>query len=240
MRVINIIKKDFKNLKDDKILGMIFLLHLILALCHFSHSCISDLKYHGDLRTFGCLLVAVLIFFLGRIGLAFGFTIYACALIYVNTFYNYCSIFLLLIAVGAFPKITKPAILIYLINVSVSFSLQLLLPFSFVIHIVYIILFYLCKTYVYKVNASVKLSLTNDEKEILNELLNGKMQKEIELFSPQTITAKLKNARERNMCESTSELITIYALEGGIKIGKCGKPCKTNCPKKDTCCFIEP
>ena len=67
--------------------------------------------------------------------------------------------------------------------------------------------------YVFKVNKPEKLNLKDDEKKILTELKSGKLQKEIEGFSEQTITAKLKNARERNMCETTSELLAKYSLE---------------------------
>lgn len=39
------------------------------------------------------------------------------------------------------------------------------------------------------------------------------MQKEINLYSQQTITAKMKAARERNLCETTEELMAKYAKE---------------------------
>ena len=210
MRILRKLKQNCLRLRDDKILGMIFFLHLILAACHFCHSYISEIHYHGDLRLAGCLLIAILIFFFGRIGMAFGFTAYACSLIYVNTFYNYGSIFLLLIAVGAYPRIKGFATVVYLTNVIISFSLQKLLPFSVAIHVVYIILFWLCTKYVYKVNTPAKLSLTEDEKKILDELVAGKMQKQITLFSEQTVSQKIKNARERNLCETTSELLEKY------------------------------
>ncbi|MBR6081248.1 MAG: hypothetical protein IKP60_13985 [Treponema sp.] len=139
-------------------------------------------------------------------------------LIYVNTFYNYGSIFLILVSIGAYPKIQKTAVIVYLVNVAISFSFQHLLVFSAAIHVVYIILFWLCTKYVFKVNSPEKLNLTDDEKKILKELLDGKMQKEIDLFSPQTVTAKLKNARERNMVETTPELLSKYAAENNKSV----------------------
>ena len=54
------------------------------------------------------------------------------------------------------------------------------------------------------------MSLTDDERKILDEMVAGKLQKEIDLFSPQTITAKIKSARERNLCETTAELLSKY------------------------------
>ena len=69
----------------------------------------------------------------------------------------------------------------------------------------------------FKVHTPDRLNLTDDEKAILKELLAGKKQKEIELFSQPTITAKLKNARERNMVETTPELLAKFAGENGTK-----------------------
>lgn len=207
------LKQRIDLLRNDKILSMLFILHLILAVCHIYHSFISPTHYHIYLRAGGCLVIAILIFLLGRKGLSYGLAIYACALIYVNTFYNYGSIFFILVAIGANPKIEKPAIIIYLINMVISFSMQKLLVFSASIHVVYILLFALCIRYVFKVNTPDKLNLTEDERAILKELYGGKKQKEIDLFSQPTITAKIKNARERNMCDTTAELVAKYTLE---------------------------
>jgi hypothetical protein len=91
----------------------------------------------------------------------------------------------------------------------------------------------------FTVNPAVTLKLTDDERKILDEMLDGKMQKEIEIFSAQTISAKVKAARERNLCETTAELLSMYTTECGIKIGKCGKPCKKTCPKRDECCIVD-
>ena len=39
------------------------------------------------------------------------------------------------------------------------------------------------------------------------------MQKEIDLFSQQTISGKLKNARERNLLETTADLVQKFKSE---------------------------
>ena len=214
--ILNKLKQRYNSLRSDKILGIILLLHLLLAACHFYQYFLSPIQYPAELRIAGCILIAILIFFFDRPGMAFGFIIYACSLIYVNTFYNYGTIFFLLIAFGAYPKIKWPATIIYGINVVVSFSLQRLLPISILIHGIYLILFLLITSLIYKVKPSNLLNLKEDERYILEQLKEGKLQKEIEGYSQQTITAKLKNARERNMCESTSELLAKYTLENNI------------------------
>lgn len=211
--ILNKLKQRCNSLRSNKILGIILLLHLLLAACHLYQYFLSPIKYHAELRIAGCILIAVLIFFFDRPGMAVGFLIYACSLIYINTFYNYGTIFFLLIAYGAYPKIKWTAVIIYAINVFISFSFQKLLPVAILIHFTYLGLFILITLSIYKVRPSEKLNLKEDERHILEQLKEGKLQKEIEGFSQQTITAKLKNARERNMCETTSELLAKYTLE---------------------------
>lgn len=205
--------KIFARLKNDRKLLIILLLHLLLAACHLSFNLFSDIQYHAELRAAGCITIAILTFFFDRRGMSFGFVLYACSLIYINTFYNYGTIFFLLIAYGAYPKIKWPAMIVYTINVFISFSLKQLIPIAILIHFIYLGLFLLITLSIYKVKPSRTLNLKDDERYILDQLKVGKLQKEIEGYSQQTITAKLKNARERNMCESTTELLSKYTLE---------------------------
>ena len=74
-------------------------------------------------------------------------------------------------------------------------------------------MFYTKMNYVFAIHKPEKLNLTDSERQILDLKLQGKMQKEIDLYSPQTITAKMKSARERNLCETTEELMAKYAKE---------------------------
>lgn len=232
------LKNRIELLKNDKELTVILLLHLLLIALHAYENYVGSVEYHWYLRAGGCGLIALGIFILERKGLAYALLIYSCTLVYINNFYNYATIFFMLIAVGANPKIKKVAPWIYLVNVVVLFTLQRLGIIPFLIHVVYVYLFNIKMRYVFAINKPSKLNLTDDERKILDELLAGKMQKEIELFSPQTITAKIKSARERNLCDTTPELLTMYSAEVGtkLKIGKCGKVCKTNCPKRSECC----
>lgn len=58
-----------------------------------------------------------------------------------------------------------------------------------------------------------ELQLTDDEKLILNELIKGKQLKEIDCFSKNTKTEKLKAACRRNNLINKNELIFIYKWE---------------------------
>lgn len=59
------------------------------------------------------------------------------------------------------------------------------------------------------------LVLTNDEERILMELATGKQQKEIRRWNKNTVSKKLKQARERNGCLSNSELLLLYRGKNG-------------------------
>ena len=209
--------KYFKNrielLKNDKELCLIFFLHLLLIGLHIYENYVGSIEYYWYLRAGGCGLISLGIFFFGRKGLAYALLIFSCALIYVNNFYNYATIFFMLIACGANPKLNKAAPIIYILNVFVAFTLKRLGIVPFVIHSIYIIMFQKKLQYVFKINKPNKLNLTDDERKILDELVKGKMQKEIDLWSEQTVSAKIKSARERNLCDSTNDLLTQYRLE---------------------------
>lgn len=210
------IKQKVELLRNDSELLKIFLLHIFLIGLHFYEYKTSCIEYYWYLRAGGCGVISLFIFLFGRKGLSYGLMLFSCTLVYVNNFYNYATIFFVLIAVGANPKLKKFAPWIYLINVVVSFSLKKLDIIAFLIHIVYVFMFQIKINYVFAVNKPEKLNLTEDEKLILAELAKGKLQKEIDLFSEQTITHKLKNARERNMCNSTGELVEKFKQENSL------------------------
>ena len=201
------IKQNFTLLKNDKKLALILLLHLLLIALHIYENYVGSIEYHWYLRAGGCAVISLGIFFFGRKGLAYGLMIFSCTLVYINNFYNYATIFFMLIAIDANPKLRLVAPWIYLVNVFIAFSLKRFGITPFIIHIIYCIMFYVKINYVFEIHKPEKLNLTEDEKSILSELAKNKLQKEIDLFSQQTISQKLKNARERNMIETTSELV---------------------------------
>ena len=211
--LIKYFKQKVLLLKNDKDLCCIFLLHLLLIALHVYENYVGNIEYHWYLRAGGCGLISLGIFFFGRKGLAYGLLAFSCTLVYINNFYNYATIFFMLIACGANPKLNKFAPFVYLINVFVAFTLKRLGIVPFVIHCIYIVMFHTKLKYVFSIHKPNKLNLTDDERKILDLKLEGKMQKEIDLYSQQTITAKIKNARERNLCETTEELMAKYAQE---------------------------
>ena len=206
-------KSRIELLNNDKELLKIFLMHLLLIGLHIYENYVGAVEYHWYLRAGGCAVISLCIFLFGRQGLSYGLIIFSCTLVYINNFYNYATIFFILIAMGANPKIKNIAPWIYLINVVISFTLKRLGIIPFLIHVTYIFMFYTKINYVFAVNKPKVLNLTDSEKAILLELAKGKQQKEIDLFSQNTITKHLRNAQERNFCKSKTELLSKYMHE---------------------------
>ena len=207
------LRNRIELLKNDKQLTLIMLLHIVLIGLHVYEWQVGDIEYYWYLRAGGCGLIALFIFLFGRKGLAWSLVIFACTLVYINNFYNYATIFFMLVAMGADPKLRKVAPWIYLVNVFVAYTMKRLGITPFMIHLIYCVMFYTKMNYVFAIHKPEKLNLTDSERQILDLKLQGKMQKEIDLYSPQTITAKIKSARERNLCETTEELMAKYAKE---------------------------
>lgn len=207
------LRNRIELLKNDKQLALIMLLHIVLIGLHVYEWKVGDIEYYWYLRAGGCGLIALGIFFFGRKGLAWSLMIFACTLVYINNFYNYATIFFMLVAMGADPKLKKVAPFIYLVNVFVAYTMKRLGITPFAIHLIYCVMFYTKITYVFAIHKPEKLNLTDSERQILDLKLQGKQQKEIDLYSQQTISAKMKSARERNLCETTEELMAKYAKE---------------------------
>lgn len=204
------LKSRIELLAQDKKLALILVLHIILIGLHFYEWQVGDIEYFWYLRAGGCAVISLGIFLFGRKGLSYGLMIFSCVLVYINNFYNYATIFFMLIAVGANPKLKKVAPWIYLVNIFIAYTQKRYGITPFLIHIVYCVMFYTKIGYVFAIHKPETLNLTEDEKKILDELAKGKLQKEIDFFSEQTISAKLKHARERNMLETTADLIIKY------------------------------
>ena len=208
------IKNRIKLLQNDKDLAKLLFCHLLLIILHVCEYYTTNIQYFWYIRAGGCALISILIFFIGRKGLAYGLFIYGCTLVYVNNFYNYATIFFVYIACGANPKLRKVAPWIYIANVAIAFKIKNLDIIAFCIHCIYTIMFGIKINYVFIPNKPETLNLTEDEKLILSELAKGKLQKQIEGYHQNIVTKYIKNAMERNMCKTKTELLQKFIASG--------------------------
>lgn len=128
-------------------------------------------------------------------------------------FNNYTALFVVFIVMAIKPEIKLPIILAYIVAVSIAFMINSETVYHYLIHltrtawIYYILDFFIQNKFTRK-----PLDLTEDEKKILDELNEVKLLKAVTCFSKNTITQKLKDARERNKIDTNAELLAEYNL----------------------------
>lgn len=206
------LKKKYQVLKSDRVLFSIFLIHLLLAFFHIAYSFYSE---HNQcyIRCGFCLLIAFTTYLFLRKGFSISILIYSYMLLYFNNFYNYTSFLFVLFAIYCSPKISKPALIGYTINVFIALAMKNSALLTLGIHGLNCFLFYCCAKYLFQAITPSTLLLTDDERKVLGELSKGKLQKQIDLFSQNTITKIIRNAMERNLCKTKNELIQKYIKE---------------------------
>lgn len=119
----------------------------------------------------------------------------------------------MLFAIYSYQKIEKPALVLYAINLFVSFAVKNYAIMTLGINALNCILFYTLAKYLFASKVQSVLLLTDDERIVLEELVSGKLQKEIKQFSENQVTQILKNAVSRNLCKSKAELLQKYIKE---------------------------
>ena len=81
------------------------------------------------------------------------------------------------------------------------------------IHFLNCFLFFTCAKYLFAAITPTALLLTDDERIVLEHLADGKLQKEIEEYSQNTVTKHIRNAMNRNQCKTKAELIHRFITE---------------------------
>lgn len=119
----------------------------------------------------------------------------------------------MLFAIYSYPKIEKPALVLYALNLFISFAIKQYAILTLGINGLNCILFYTLAKYLFATKVQSILLLTDDERIVLEELAGGKLQKEITEFTENRVTQIIKNAMSRNMCKSKAELLQKYITE---------------------------
>ena len=211
-------KKKCQVLKSDRFLFAIFLIHILLAFFHFAYSFYTENpQTQCYIRAGFCAGIALATFLFLRTGFSITILAYAYVLLYFNNFYNYTSFLFVLFAIYATPKVSFPALLSYAICVFVVFAMRGFAIFTLGIHGLNCFLFYICARYLFAYIPQTTLLLTDDERVVLGELAAGKLQKQIEAFSPNTVTKLIKNAMERNSCKTKTELLHRFIKENPVE-----------------------
>ena len=205
-------RTKYQVLKSDRVLFSIFLIHLLLVFFHFAYSFYAQTN-QSYVRGGFCLLIALSTFLFLRLGFSVSILFYSYTLLYFNNFFNYTSFLFVLFAIYCTPKCTKYALIFYAANVFIALAIRNCNILTLGIHSLNCFLFFTCAKYLFAAITPTALLLTDDERIVLEHLADGKLQKEIEEYSPNTVTKHIRNAMNRNQCKTKAELIHRYITE---------------------------
>lgn len=200
------IKENVKSIFKDKIRLLILISTLLLTGYHIYQFFDTDNKI-CLLRVGIYAVLSIVIFLFNTKGMYFALIILALVTSYFNSFVNFTQFFVLLIACRMNRKSEKWLLGVYAINESIALMLQGREISHLIIHALTCFFFYLAYFYI---NKPKHLELLPDEEEIIKQLAEGKMQKEITLYSKNIIKEKLDHAKIRNHIIDTNELISLY------------------------------
>ena len=206
------LRKKCQIIKSDRVLFSIIIIHLLLVFFHCAYSFFTD-YWQCYVRAGFCFLIAASTFLFLRKGFAITIALYAYVLLYFNRFFNYTSFLFVLFAIYSYSKIEKPALILYALNLFIAFAVKNYEILTLGINGLNCILFYTLAKYLFATRVQTVLLLTDDEHTVLEELANGKLQKEITDFTENRVTQILKNAMSRNLCKSKAELLQKYIAE---------------------------
>ena len=145
--------------------------------------------------------------------------VYSCIMVYVTAFYptylhcNFTAFFIISLVMLIAPGRKWYLLGIYLLTVSIMFMINKEDVIEYLLHLGRLAwLFFILNYYIGKNFVRKPLDLTEDEVKILEELNEKKMLKACTSFSKNTLTQKLKEARERNDIDTNAELLATYNL----------------------------
>lgn len=206
--------RSLASLKNDKICLWSLMISNILIPIHIYQYIMSGYEIRPLIRLVFCCVYTLSVLFFRRKCIVFLFSLYAFILTQFITFQNYTPFVILVLASILTPKINKFLIGLYAIDAIVMFIRTDLSVSHILIHAINCFIIWNAIRAILHVKFSPKpLKLTEEETLILNDLRNGKQQKEIENFSKNTVTKYLRNAKERNNIATTEELLIRYCAE---------------------------
>ncbi|MCQ2598436.1 MAG: hypothetical protein MJ181_11395 [Treponema sp.] len=197
------------NLKDRKVVYTLILTILLIGLHTWQY-----IKSGHDPRALTnlimCLLFIPSVLIWGMNCLSYFLLAYCFIYLPFEEFDNYTSLFLLCSAISLNKKL-RFCFIPYVIETITVYMMTNKQISHLSVSLLYILFFWQVYVYIQDRHADQKpLDLKPEEERILQELAKGKMQKEIDFYSHVTVCKKLKDAKERNNCISTDELVTKY------------------------------
>lgn len=202
------IKSNINHFKKDKFSVFVCILSVIIGGFHTWQFIASDYNYNCFIRLifFYSVIPGTILF--GRKAVYVMLVLFSLGVSYVNTFNNYTGLFCILMSCRMIGRNRGILLVIYALNEFIALNVQGASATHYAIHYTSCLFWYILYFCVHC--SKIELDLTDDEIIILDELIAGKQQKEIDFFNKNTVTKKLAEARKRNKCKTTNELLFKY------------------------------
>lgn len=169
------------------------------------------------------LVYIFIVFFFGEKSIPILYVIFSIGAVQDITFINATIFLILMMVTWQFPKWKYPLAVIYILeivivcmrhsktSVHLLFHIALCLTLNFGCEV---IKKNLQKRAVMEISTNFKkLDLRPEEEDIIRQRAEGKMFKEIDNYSKNTITTYINLAMKRNNCKTKEELIAMYAIQ---------------------------
>jgi len=200
---------NINALKKNKIELLAYITDAVLLVCHTWQFFDSNYRIEPLIRMIACAVYLVGALCFSRNFYYYFFTIFAYVIVCTNRFYNYTSFFIITLICYKKPSQKTVLYSLYAVDVVASLLIRDLSASHCIIHALNCI----CIYFIFNALVEEKvpeLVLTNDEETIIKEMAEGTQQKAITSFSKNTVTKKLNEAKNRNNCLNTAELLYRY------------------------------
>lgn len=217
MDIVNFRHKD-TLLFDTFVLTVIFI-GLYIWKCYIDGFVLSNLLYIGINAIYIPIVLIWKRKYFCLYHVFYAYVLVATIILRKTLLYNNFTAYFIILSIAIIkPKWKTYILCIYFCLATIAFAINEQHMVNYLIHIsraayYYTIFNFFIFTRFRNSQKKILLNLTDSEIEILNQMVQGKKQKEIEGFSINTVTKKLLQARTRNNIETTQELLVKYIEE---------------------------
>lgn len=203
----------------DKLQWGISIFSVVSFALHHYQFCDSGHLVEPLIRMVYCLLIPFVVFFCGRKSIKYIFLVFALTVELFAQFHNYTAFIICLFFVALKPKSRNITFSLYFVDALITCTLHDKSAIHLTIHFMNCAFLWFVFQYIIEHARNLfkkeysKLNLDDKERFILAQLADGAKQKEIDGYSENTVSKKLKLMREKNFCKTNEELIMRYIAE---------------------------
>lgn len=205
-------RKSFEEFKNDRVQYLSVICGLIILGFQIYEYLIDGYLLESLIRCSFWIIYPIVVLLSGRKGIYWSFLVFSLILVQFIEYTNFSSFIIVLLFILIYPKCKWHVIPVYVLDVIIVCIRHDRTPAHLIIH-------YLCCAFIYFaaeiINAQYRKNILTDkqlvldesERYILEKLAAGYKQKEIDGYSENTVSKKLKKCRKVNSCSTNSELI---------------------------------